>query len=63
MLYCAIMLNFHFNLQLIKNLRPMHQRATGRRFFSSQMIFFVGEFFILSPSQLSSVCKSLNRIS
>lgn len=31
--------------------------------FSCQMIFFVGEFFILSPIQLSSVCKSLNRIS
>ena len=25
--------------------------------------FFVGEFFILNPSQLSSVCKSLNRMS
>lgn len=26
-------------------------------------LLFIGEFFILNPSQLSSVCKSLNRMS
>lgn len=30
---------------------------------STIMISLVGEFFILNPSQLSNVCKSLNRIS
>ena len=47
-----------------KGLQSARKNRIGWRLFQIKWLpSLVGEFFILNPSQLSNVCKSLNRIS